>query len=52
MILDSGIEEEEIDEALKHLSNTIRNAINESRKNVLLEMVDELLDAKNQKGKQ
>ena len=46
MILDSDIDKEEFDEALTHLSDTLRNPIYESRKNVLLEMVDELLDAK------
>lgn len=46
--------DEQIDEALKHLSESIRVARNINRKMALLDLVDALLDAKLEKseGKQ
>lgn len=44
--------EEDIDEALKHLSMTMRDAINAARKQALLDLADALLDVKLEKAKQ
>lgn len=44
--------EEDIDEALKHLSMTMRDAINDARKRALLDLADALLDVKLEKAKQ
>ena len=43
--------EEDIDEALKHLSMSMRDAINYARKQALLELADALLDVKLEKAK-
>lgn len=48
IILDETIEE--IDQALTHLAESIRFA-SENRKHILLEMADELLDAKIEKAR-
>lgn len=49
MILEANMPTEQIDEALKHLSETIRHARNVNRKAALYELVDALLDAKLEK---
>ena len=49
MILEADMPSEQIDEALKHLSESIRNARNVNRKAALYELVDALLDAKLEK---
>lgn len=49
MILEANMPTEQIDEALKHLSESIRNARNVNRKAALYELVDALLDAKLEK---
>ena len=52
MILEANMPTEQIDEALTHLSESIRNARNVNRKAALYELVDALLDAKlEQQGK-
>lgn len=51
MILEANMPTEQIDEALKHLSESIRNARNINRKAALYELVDALLDAKLEKAK-
>ena len=52
MILEANMPTEQIDEALKHLSESIRHARNVNRKAALYELVDALLDAKlEQQGK-
>ena len=49
MILESNMPIEQIDEALKHLSQSIQIARNVNRKAALYELVDALLDAKLEK---
>jgi hypothetical protein len=49
MILEANMPDEEIDEAIGHLSDGIRHAIDESRKQALLSLIDALLDAKLEK---
>ena len=49
MILEADMPSEQIDEALKHLSESIRHARNVNRKAALYELVDALLDAKLEK---
>lgn len=49
MILEADMPLEQIDEALKHLSESIRVARNINRKMALLDLVDALLDAKLEK---
>ena len=49
MILEANMPLEQIDEALKHLSDSIRHARNVNRKAALYELVDALLDAKLEK---
>jgi len=46
MILTHDMPEDEIDEAIGHLSEGIRIAKDEVRKKALLDLVDALLDAK------
>lgn len=52
MILEANMPLEQIDEALTHISGSIRNARNINRKAALLELADALLDAKLEKEKQ
>lgn len=49
MILEANMPLEQIDEALKHISDSIRNARNVNRKAALYELADALLDAKLEK---
>ena len=49
MILEANMPEEEIDEAITHLSAGIRIAIDPNRKQALMTLVDALLDAKLEK---
>jgi hypothetical protein len=49
MILEANMPEEEINEAIGHLSEGIRKAIDENRKQALMSLVDALLDAKLEK---
>jgi hypothetical protein len=49
MILEANMPEEEIDEAISHLSAGIRIAIDPNRKQALMTLVDALLDAKLEK---
>lgn len=49
MILEANMPEEEIDEAITHLSAGIRIAIDSNRKQALMTLVDALLDAKLEK---
>ena len=49
MILEANMPIEQIDEALAHISGSIRNARNINRKAALLELADALLDAKLEK---
>ena len=49
MILEANMPEEEIDEAITHLSAGIRIAIDTNLKQALLTLVDSLLDAKLEK---
>ena len=49
MILEANMPEEEINEAIGHLSDGIRKAIDENRKQALMSLVDALLDAKLEK---
>lgn len=49
MILEANMPEEEINEAIGHLSAGIRQAIDENRKQALMSLVDALLDAKLEK---
>ena len=50
MILEADMDIEQIDEALMHLSETIRASISEQRRNALMDLVDALLDAKLEKS--
>lgn len=50
MILEADMDIEQIDEALHHLSESIRISISEARRNALLDLVDALLDAKLEKA--
>lgn len=50
MILTANMPEEEINEAIGYLSDGIRVAINQKRKQALLDLVDALLDAKLEKA--
>lgn len=50
MILEADMDIEQIDEALMHLSETIRSSISEQRRNALMDLVDALLDAKLEKS--
>ena len=50
MILEADMDIEQIDEALKHLSETIRASISMQRRNALMDLVDALLDAKLEKS--
>ena len=52
MILEANMKVEEIDEALKHLSDVIRVARDDQRKKALLDLADALLDAKIEKASQ
>jgi hypothetical protein len=49
MILEANMSEEEIDEAIGHLSAGIRQAIDQNRKQALMSLIDALLDAKLEK---
>jgi hypothetical protein len=49
MILEANMPDEEINEAIGHLSDGIRKAIDENRKQALMTLVDALLDAKLEK---
>lgn len=49
MILEANMPDEEIDEAIGHLSAGIREAIDDKRKQALMSLVDALLDAKLEK---
>lgn len=51
MILEANMPSEQIDEALKHISESIRTARNVNRKAALYELIDALLDAKLEKEK-
>lgn len=49
MLLTANMGEEEIDEAIGHLSEGIRHAIDDNRRKALMDLVDALLDAKLEK---
>ena len=49
MILTTNMPDDEIDEAIHHLSEGIRHARDEVRKKALFDLVDALLDAKLEK---
>ena len=52
MILEANMPNEQIDEALKHISESIRTARNINRKAALYELIDALLDAKLEKARE